>query len=456
MKIWQIKKGSDGKIRSRHPWIFSNELMFSPKGILPGDPIEIQDEKGNFIARGYGNPNSQIAFRALSFEKKIENPCDSKWIIEKIVRAWKARLDRGFRASYRIVFSETDDLPGLILDHYLLESGSCLSVQINTAGMEQIFKSQSQPNGFNLDILKSAAVLVFGEPAWEKTTVIVKNTSSGRKLEGLTIESAIVLKDPFDLKSNPKWTVQLEDLNPESSSTSSSSAANPAKLLIKCDLINGQKTGLFLDQSMNIKLVLQALHSKLGSTPNQSVRILDLCCYMGQWSTYLARYLLQAGHSVEVVLVDVSDLALEMAKSNIESLRTNIQSGSLKVTVIKCDALDVSDSVKEQIGFNSSDVVISDPPAFVKNKKSIETGLHGYMKLNELAFKWAKPNALVASCTCSGLIELKDFKASLKKALLRSGKFGQVVAIGGQGADHPQNIHFPEGEYLKMVLHHLY
>ena len=210
MTIWRVKKGLDGKVRARHPWVFSNDLMFSPKGVLPGDPVELQDEKGNFLARGYGNPNSQIAFRALSFEKKIESPQSLEHIQRKIVRAWKARVDRGFCASYRIVFSEADELPGLILDRYLLDNGQCLSVQINTAGMERIFSSTGA-SGI-LDILRIVVLAVQDEPSWQRSTVILKNTSSGRKQEGLTLESAVVLKDPFDLKSNTKWTVQLENL----------------------------------------------------------------------------------------------------------------------------------------------------------------------------------------------------------------------------------------------------
>lgn len=437
MTIWRVKKAVEGKVRARHPWVFSNDLMFSPKGVLPGDPIELQDERGNFLARGYGNPNSQIAFRALCFEKKIEAPHSLEFIQQKIVRAWKARLARGFTASYRIVFSEADELPGLILDRYLLQNGQCLSVQINTAGMEKILGSSI------LDVLRSVVLEIQDESAWQATTVIVKNTSSGRKQEGLTLEKAVILKDPHHLKDQSQWTVQLENLN-----------AQKAGPVIQCDLLNGQKTGLFLDQSLNIRLLTQAISGQIAT--QKSFRILDLCCYMGQWSTYIAQYLLEQNKAVEVVLVDVSEMALEMARINIESLKKDFKNADLKITAMKCDVLDISEEVKERIGMNSYDIVISDPPAFVKNKKSLETGLHGYMKLNEQAFKWAKPNSWVVSCTCSGLVELKDFKNSLKKSLLRSGKSGQIVAIGGQGADHPQNIHFPEGEYLKMVLHHVY
>ena len=144
MNIWRLKKGSDQRLRSRHPWVFSNELMVSPKGILPGDPVEIQDIKGNFLARGYGNPNSLIAFRALSFDSKNSEPHSLVKVAEQIMQAWRMRLQRGSESSYRVCFSEADLLPGLVIDRYLISIQAqlvqCISVQTTTAGMDKIFQ----------------------------------------------------------------------------------------------------------------------------------------------------------------------------------------------------------------------------------------------------------------------------------------------------------------------------
>ena len=101
------------------------------------------------------------------------------------------------------------------------------------------------------------------------------------------------------------------------------------------------------------------------------------------------------------------------------------------------------------------DVIISDPPAFVKNKKDLHQGLAAYTKLNTLAFKLADQGALVASCTCSGAVQLEDFKEALRKSILKSGASARCLAYGGQGFDHPNLMAFPEGYYLKMVLHQL-
>ena len=102
---------------------------------------------------------------------------------------------------------------------------------------------------------------------------------------------------------------------------------------------------------------------------------------------------------------------------------------------------------------NKFDVVISDPPAFVKNKKDLHPGLHAYTKLNTQAFRLCNPGAVVVSCTCSGLVQLEDFKEALRKSILKSGHNARCLAYGGQGWDHPNLMSFPEGYYLKMVLH---
>ncbi|MCC2680084.1 MAG: hypothetical protein K0R29_2660, partial [Pseudobdellovibrio sp.] len=119
----------------------------------------------------------------------------------------------------------------------------------------------------------------------------------------------------------------------------------------------------------------------------------------------------------------------------------------------KKDVLDIESLTELQA--HKFDVVISDPPAFVKNKKDLNQGLAAYTKLNTQAFKLAAPGATVVSCTCSGLVSLEDFKDALRKSVLKSGAPAKCVAYGGQGWDHPHMMHFPEGYYLKMVLHKL-
>lgn len=444
MNIWRLKKGADQRLRSRHPWVFSNELLVSPKGILPGDPIEIQDVKGHFLARGFGNPNSLIAFRALSFDSKNSTPHSVEKIAEQIVQAWKFRIQRGSEKSYRICFSEADLLPGLVIDRYLLLVNSeliqCLSVQTTTAGMDKIFQKGELILKFVVETMVSEK---FVAQDWSKTVLVFKNSSSARKMEGLILEEARVIHNPVNVDLNDvRVILQNETEN--------------FQLGLNCNILQGQKTGLFLDQSGNISLVVQQLRKQKKFSEKRKYKILDLCCYMGQWSAYLAETILTANHELEVYLADVSELALAKAESNIKSIAVEIgKEKNLVVKAFKLDVLNISEDTKSKLTENSFDVVISDPPAFVKNKKVLETGLHGYMKLNELAFKWAASDSFVVSCTCSGLVEMSDFKSALRKSLLRSGKRGQITGYGTQGTDHPQSVHFPEGEYLKMIVHHM-
>ena len=144
MKVCKLKKGADQRLRSRHPWVFSNELLDSPKSIKPGEPVEIQDIQGKFLARGYGNPHSLISFRALTFTSADENPLSSASLVHKLYKAWKMRSDLGFKLSFRLCFSEADEMPGIICDRYIFsKSGRTFQVfsyQLLTSGMDVAFK----------------------------------------------------------------------------------------------------------------------------------------------------------------------------------------------------------------------------------------------------------------------------------------------------------------------------
>jgi 23S rRNA (cytosine1962-C5)-methyltransferase len=432
MKIWRLKKGGDIRLRSGHPWVFSNELQESPKGIVPGELVEIQTLNGQFMARGYGNPQSLIAFRALSFEVHIENPASPENIVNKLIKSWKNRTLLGFTKSFRLCFSESDFLPGLIIDRYVTEVNQkkyqIFSYQLLTAGMQKIFTDS--PMIFEL-LVKVAIDSGFSDISWEQTILLSKNDVHIRKLEGMAVEAPCILRNPDE--------INLQDLKIQIPSVSKPEDT----VVFQVNLVEGQKTGFFLDQTHNMKLVIETLKPRLSEYKNKPLKIADLCCYMGQWSAQLASFLKANNIQAEITLVDVSELALQMAQKNL-ALFDNV-----KVITKKTDVLEGLAGFVE----NYFDVVISDPPAFVKNKKDVETGLHGYMKLNQQAFRIANHSGVVASCTCSGLVQLTDFKSALRKGISRSGKKAKLIAEGGLGWDHPQLVSFPEGQYLKMLLH---
>ncbi len=435
MKIWKLKKGHDFRLRSRHPWVFSNELLDSPKSIKPGEPVEIQDVQGHFLARGYGNPHSLISFRAMTFSSKDEMPMAPEFLTARLVEAWQYRDRSGFKKSFRICFSEVDQMPGLVLDRYIILKNKVeyqvFSFQLLTSGMDLAFQENNNWELILKNLVAQSLKLGFSVLDWEHTLILQRNDVNIRKLEGIPVEEPRILKTVAD-ESLTDVEIRVQNV------------MNSAETIaFQVNLIEGQKTGFFLDQTFNMKLLIEQLSHQKEILRTKKVKILDLCCYMGQWSSQIVANFKSWGVDCEVHLVDVSEMALTKAKKNIEKY-------GVEVFTYKKDVLNLADMTE-----NLFDVIISDPPAFVKNKKDIHQGLNAYFKLNAQVFKMAAPGALTASCTCSGLVKLEDFKETLRKSIVRSGRNARCVVYGGQGWDHPTLMSFPEGYYLKMVMHQL-
>ena len=407
-----------------HPWVFAGELMNSPRGVLPGDLVELQDHKGNFLARGYGNPHSQIAFRALTHRRV--NIFDEEFYIGRLLAAWKARRMMGFLQSFRLCFGEMDGLPGIIVDYYLLSEqsgkaiGQLLSVQCSTAGADAIWKRHSELFAKLCQRAISSGLTNF---SWGQTIVIQRNDLSVRKLEGLTPE------DPRIVHQG------LEGIDPHGARFAIGG------LTLQADFIEGQKTGFFLDQSRNIQLVTEALPSILADVlkVRREIRIIDLCCYVGHWSARLAQSVRQLGGEAQVTLVDVSQDALAAAQKNVEPYASQVE--CLRKDVLR----DLDDLPKDAF-----DVVIVDPPAFIKARKDIPAGVAAYTKLFSHGFRIGREDGIVVCCSCSGLLDEENFHQAMRKSIVRSGKRARGVIRGGHSPDHPVSPVFPEGTYLKM------
>lgn len=422
MITWRLRKGADRRIRSGHPWIFSNELQESPKGIEPGSQIRLTDAGGSFLAYGYGNPNSLIAFRATSFQESESDKLNTETLVDRLLSAWWARKKLGFEHSFRLVYSEADGLPGLIVDRYLLEDQhQVFSVQVLTKGMDIWMNDVSSV--FKL-LTEKALSQGLSDLNWSQSSVVLRNDVNIRKLEAMEVESARVLHGRAMGLDNVD--IVLRGLDHQT-------------IDMNVDLIHGQKTGFFLDQSYNIQLVGTLLRNHLGK---KQLRILDLCCYMGHWSAQLTGLLVSRGGSVEVTLLDVSDLALQKANLNLQRLGAT-------VLTEKKDVLDDLGTLQK----NHYDIVIADPPAFIKSKKDVPTGKHAYLKLNTNAFQLVASGGLLVSCSCSGLLIESEFHEILNKASRRAGKRVRCLLMGGNAPDHPSMLGFPEGRYLKMVTH---
>lgn len=410
--VWRLKKGSDRRFKSGHPWVYSNELQGSPKGIEPGAKITLCAPGGEFLAHGYGNPGSLIAFRVIT---KVE--AEAAWdepafLAARLETAWAHREKTGLsRYSFRWIFGEGDSLPGLILDLYRLKSGQTVLVfQAHTAGMNRVLPS-----------LIEAATVVASKKLGSEVGVIVKNDVSHRKLEGVAVEKpdVVVAIDGVDFTK-----AQILARGP---------ADAPA--IFTVDLVGGQKTGFFLDQSENVCLLAYQL---APSVLPKTVRILDLCSYVGQWGTKIAQVLKERGIASEITFFDASESALALAKKNAETV-------GARVKTVKGDVLEDMKDLADR----SFDLVISDPPALISGRKDIPQGTHAYLKLNTEAMRVLAPGGRIVACSCSQLLEESEFERVLGKAATRAGRVVRWTGRGSQAIDHPIRMEFPEGQYLK-------
>ncbi len=423
MTIWTIKREALYRLKLGHPWVYRDELKSAPELPFKGAPVELRSEAGEVLARGYGNLHSKLAFRVLSLGLSSGNPTSQEFLLYKLMKAWKTRKSLGFRGSFRLCFGEGDGLTGLVIDYYRVQTAKpvqVLAVQVLTAGQEQILKTS--PDLFR-NLIQRAFDAALTDLTWDQTAVVYRNDVRVREHEGLKQEEPRFVQNLRDVD----WTQAPAVVNAWNWSDT---------LRLQCDLYQGQKTGLFLDQSFNIRSVLEFL-SKFNQ--KKKIRVLDICCYVGHWSAQFAHWAQSYGVELEIDLMDISEAALSYAEKNV---RVN---GQAQVRTIKQDALN-DWSLEEK----SYDVVICDPPAFVKSMKDKEKGLSAYVRLNTESIKRVASGGLLVSCSCSGLVEREDFDRAVLRGFLRAERQGQLLFRGGNAWDHPARPQFPEGQYLKM------
>lgn len=416
--VWRLKKGMDRRFRSGHPWVYSNELLDSPKGIAPGSLVQLLDASGNFLALGFGNPNSLISFRCVTRNQEETSPLSTEGLYKKLKNAGQLRQSVGYAGvSHRLCFGEADQIPGLVIDHYFTPSGQILVLQAHTAGADQLFNS-----GALISALETYISQSYSADAWKNATVILRNDVGVRKLEGLELQDPKVIKQGKEtqLKATSIWVRSV-------------SGKEPIPFLV--NLLEGQKTGFFLDQFGNIEMAAARLRSWPKGSP---IRILDLCCYVGQWSVQLGKLFKSQKFQVEVTAVDASASALDLAKKNMA------QQG-ISCETLKMDVLKGLSTLSDQ----SFDLVISDPPALIKGRKDIPAGSHAYLQLATQAIRLTRPGGALIACSCSSLMPEDAFTGILQKAAQRNQATIQWVGRGAQSPDHPMLAEFPEGQYLK-------
>ncbi len=443
MRQIRLKSKEERRFKQGHPWVYSNELQEVPKGMEPGELVSLHDAGGNFCAFGFGNPASLISFRELS--RNPEEPgisssgVESRFFLDRFRTAWNFRKSWFHnRQSMRLIYGEADGLSGLIIDRFCEPERTVYVVQPHSAGMDRCLSAI-------VEAIRSLSV-THGDP--EQGWIILRRDASSREREGLTRDPVRVLR----LRDG------VEETDPASlGALKSFRFAVPgvmgSTLELSADLVSGQKTGFFFDQLQNIRLLETLLLRKWRLEAigvRKETKILDLCSYVGQWGTHLLQVLAERRALPAVITcVDASEPALRFAEKNLkEAARQLGISDSIRVECIKADVLDPIHGLEE----GGYDVVIADPPAFIKNRKSIPQGKQAYASLFQTAISRVRPGGLVACCSCSQLLSNEDFFEVLGKATRRSKRPVRWIAQGAPSIDHFSRLEFQEGHYLKCQI----
>lgn len=392
----KLKDGREKSLFYRHPWIFSGAIQ-KIGNIEDGALINVVAADGRFLARGYYNSRSTIAIRVLTFEEN--EMIDQSFFEKKLLAALELRkkfINERETNAYRLVFAEGDGLPGLIVDKY----ADVLVVQIHTLGMEKM-----------REIMVSALVKIFAP-----RLIIERSDVTVRRQEGLNTMPVGVLYGTFD-----SGLIEIIE--------------HGLKFLV--DVMHGQKTGFFLDQRENRAAVMKYVKEK---------RVLNLFAYSGGFSCYALR-----GGASRVTSLDISKDALKLCQQNVELNSFVDESGATqRHDVVAEDVFQYLEKIAT--GAEKFDVVIVDPPAFVKSAKSLQNALKAYARLNEMALRVVEENGILVSSSCSSHVSSEMFKKTLFQAALRTKDDLVIVEQRTQPVDHPNKLYFPEGEYLKFFV----
>lgn len=387
-----LKSQEERRIRGGHRWVFSNEIdaARSPFSQLPsGQLIDLFSSSQHFLGVGYLNPASLITIRLISVAK---GQSIGDWLIGQLRTALALRERLFAQPCYRLVFGESDGLPGVVVDRF----GDYLVVQVNTAGMDLL---QEQL----LDAL---------EEVLHPKGILLRNDTGSRGLEGLPSVVAVGRGEV------PEETVIDED---------------GVRFLVP--LQGGQKTGWFYDQRW---------HRRGLKDYAAGARVLDLFSYIGGWGVSAAAY----GAS-EALCVDSSAPALAYVGRNAE-----LNGVGDRVRTRQGDAFDVLRLLREEK--ETFDVIVVDPPAFIKRKKDLRNGLDAYRRVNEMAMQLAAPDAIFISCSCSWHLPRTELEQVCWRAARQGGFRLQLLQSGGQGPDHPVHPAMPETQYLKTIVTRLH
>lgn len=390
LKTLRLKKNEDRRLRAGHVWIYSNEIDIKVTPLRDFTPgEEVLVEAYDRTKLGIAYVNPHSLITARLFTRKSNERLDLALLTQHIKNALTLRIHLFAKPYYRLAFGEGDGLPGLIADRF----GNTLALQINTAGM---------------DAKTDLIIAAFSAVLPEIQSILLRNDSPIRQQEGLET----FVKAGF---GSPPEKVFLEENN----------------ACFNAPLWEGQKTGWFYDHRLN--------RSRLQAYVSEQ-RVLDVFSYLGGWGIQAANW-----GAKEVICIDASPLATALIQENVQL--NNVMN---KVQTIHEDAfIALKNLAQTKEKFN---VIILDPPAFVKKLKDKKEGLLAYLRINEAALKLLAPGGILISCSCSMHMTYDDLVQTIRRASLHVACELQIIERGHQAPDHPVHLAIPETDYLKMII----
>lgn len=387
-KAIKLRRGKEESLKRFHPWVFSGAIDVMDETIEEGDLVSVYAHDGKHVGNGHFQIGS-IAVRILTFGKDEIN---EEFFTQRLVQAYNVRqslsLIREDNNAFRLVHGEGDFLPGLVIDIY----GNTAVMQAHSPGMH-----------FARNIIAAALTKIPGN--------LVKNVY-------------------YKSETTLPYKAQLDPQNQYIIGSYETDEALENGLKFHVDWLKGQKTGFFVDQRENRRLLEQYTKDR---------KVLNMFCYTGGFSFYAMRGGAKAVHSV-----DSSAKAIKLTNDNVE---LNYP-GDKRHQAFAEDAFKFLDNIKK----DDYDLIILDPPAFAKHKSALKNALIGYRKLNAKAFEKIQSGGILFTFSCSQAVNREQFRLAVFSAAAMSHRKVRILHQLTQPADHPINIYHPEGEYLKGLV----